>query len=561
MPGAPSASGIPTVVIPMPTADLLAALGPEKNNPLFQRLLPDSFFVLAGKPKDFLVSPVGMGNEWLSSLVIERMLQLPLIDPSHIEFVVQSLGFPVYVPVMIPNSEPPQPQIVPIMRRSTALTLDVPVDETVFLTRILGPDGPDPALLKRTAGTAEYYDLTPPNVIVPQRLAFAVLGERTIVFTEGTEEDITAVFSGTAPRSGVLERLKHTPIDGNELTLLASLEGLTVHPEAWANIVEQIGLMGGIPPHVISMFKQHLHAVTLSLRLSASEGQPVVSIHAESRDDSGAAAIMEAIQGLIINAQTTMATMNEEIKEMLPIPADFAISALNALSVDIQGSRVTAALNNFESLLPAIAEGIHYRQSVEQYAELQERQYEKLELLSRLFMVYNERNGHFPSDIVDAEGKPLLSWRVAVLPLLGLEELYRQFNLDESWESEHNRELLDSMPTLFHPLTDEVALSQTVFRFFDSEGTPFSNRNLKAEDVVNPRGTLMFVKVLPGRAVEWTKPEPLEFHIDTLSDIVGNVLLGVTFLGVPFEADVLSPSDPQYENWKRDIEMLIKGTR
>ncbi len=36
-------------------------------------------------------------------------------------------------------------------------------------------------------------------------------------------------------------------------------------------------------------------------------------------------------------------------------------------------------------------------------------------------------------------GKPLLSWRVAILPYLGYEALYNKFNLDEPWDSVHNR--------------------------------------------------------------------------------------------------------------------------
>ena len=51
----------------------------------------------------------------------------------------------------------------------------------------------------------------------------------------------------------------------------------------------------------------------------------------------------------------------------------------------------------------------------------------------------------------DASGKPLLSWRVLVLPYLDPNEakLYSEFHLDEPWDSEHNRQLIARMPKVF----------------------------------------------------------------------------------------------------------------
>src|SRR5262245_25073160 len=39
-------------------------------------------------------------------------------------------------------------------------------------------------------------------------------------------------------------------------------------------------------------------------------------------------------------------------------------------------------------------------------------------------------------------GKPLLSWRVAILPYLEDQTIYGEFHLDEPWDSEHNQKLL-----------------------------------------------------------------------------------------------------------------------
>src|SRR5262249_17915867 len=54
-----------------------------------------------------------------------------------------------------------------------------------------------------------------------------------------------------------------------------------------------------------------------------------------------------------------------------------------------------------------------------------------------------------PAVVYDKAGKPLHSWRVLLLPYLGEDKLYRQFHLDESWESAHNLQLLASILPVF----------------------------------------------------------------------------------------------------------------
>jgi hypothetical protein len=56
-----------------------------------------------------------------------------------------------------------------------------------------------------------------------------------------------------------------------------------------------------------------------------------------------------------------------------------------------------------------------------------------------------------PNHAIYHNGKPVLSWRVALLPFLGEDELYRQFKLDEPWDSPHNRALLKKIPEVYAP--------------------------------------------------------------------------------------------------------------
>jgi len=49
----------------------------------------------------------------------------------------------------------------------------------------------------------------------------------------------------------------------------------------------------------------------------------------------------------------------------------------------------------------------------------------------------------------DKTKRPLLSWRVHLLPYLDQAALYKQFNLDEPWDSPNNKALLDFMPAVY----------------------------------------------------------------------------------------------------------------
>ena len=116
-----------------------------------------------------------------------------------------------------------------------------------------------------------------------------------------------------------------------------------------------------------------------------------------------------------------------------------------------------------------------------------------------------------PAWVVDPEGKPLLSWRVLILPYIEHEPLFKQFRLDEPWDSPHNGALLDHMPRIYaSPRSNRAeAGHHTFYRSFVGKGTAFEiDRVLKLEndDFADGLGsTLLLFEA--GEAVPWTKPD------------------------------------------------------
>lgn len=119
----------------------------------------------------------------------------------------------------------------------------------------------------------------------------------------------------------------------------------------------------------------------------------------------------------------------------------------------------------------------------------------------------------------DADGRPLLSWRVHLLPYLDQEELYKQFHLEEPWDSPHNAQLIERMPNVFSDpdprLRSVNAAGRTTYVAPVAAETMFPDRQslpeglpLKIRDVKDGSSrTILFVEAVPANAVIWTKPD------------------------------------------------------
>jgi RNA polymerase sigma factor (sigma-70 family) len=85
-----------------------------------------------------------------------------------------------------------------------------------------------------------------------------------------------------------------------------------------------------------------------------------------------------------------------------------------------------------------------------------------------MLAVHNYQNayGYLPSDIRDKNGKVVLSWRVAILPFLEQDAVYRSFKFDETWDSEHNLKLLVQMPAAYRVGIEPRDASHTYYQAF-----------------------------------------------------------------------------------------------
>jgi hypothetical protein len=118
-----------------------------------------------------------------------------------------------------------------------------------------------------------------------------------------------------------------------------------------------------------------------------------------------------------------------------------------------------------------------------------------------------------PAAIRDEAGRPLLSWRVVILPFIEETGLYQKFQLNEPWDSPHNLPLASQMPPQFRCPSDRTsqpnAPNYVIVIGKETYFPPDGQVNVK--DVKDGTSLTVMVGEVAGNTVPWTKPDDLVF--------------------------------------------------
>jgi hypothetical protein len=154
------------------------------------------------------------------------------------------------------------------------------------------------------------------------------------------------------------------------------------------------------------------------------------------------------------------------------------------------------------------------------------------------FHNHNDTYGYCPAATAyrTKDGKPGLSWRVAILPFIEQDNLYKQFHFDEPWDSPHNLKLLPLMPKTYLMPGEKQEAGLTHYQVFvgpaGSGLTPFAPKEQREQQQrwhmgfvgipapePGPRipanfqnGTSNTILIATARdPVPWTKPDDLPY--------------------------------------------------
>jgi hypothetical protein len=152
-----------------------------------------------------------------------------------------------------------------------------------------------------------------------------------------------------------------------------------------------------------------------------------------------------------------------------------------------------------------------------------------LKIIGLALHSYHDTNGALPGGFADKTGKPGLSWRVAILPFIEQGALYKQFKLDEPWDSEANKKLIPMMPKDYAPPHTNTN-GYTFYRGFTGPNTWLppqqptqpgqALRGVRITDMTDgTSNTIMVAEAYD--PVIWTKPDELQFVPNSLPKLGG----------------------------------------
>jgi hypothetical protein len=140
---------------------------------------------------------------------------------------------------------------------------------------------------------------------------------------------------------------------------------------------------------------------------------------------------------------------------------------------------------------------------------------DNLRRIGAALQAYVQKYGALPPHAIrNQAGEPTLSWRVALLPQLGYEALYKQFRLHEPWDSPHNRQLTAQIP----PELQSPERRDQATNYLAVIGPDTALGGLRGahpdsfED--GAENSLLVVEASDEAAVPWTQPSDLRLKFD-----------------------------------------------
>lgn len=134
---------------------------------------------------------------------------------------------------------------------------------------------------------------------------------------------------------------------------------------------------------------------------------------------------------------------------------------------------------------------------------------------------YHNAYGSFPpAHVDDANGKPMHSWRVLILPFLGRSDLYGMYNFNEPWDSPGNRALLASMPKAYACPSESTSMAGrglTSYVAVTGPGTVFPDgAAVSIAALKNGGSSTVIATEADNMRVGWTEPRDLDVRTMSL---------------------------------------------
>ena len=140
---------------------------------------------------------------------------------------------------------------------------------------------------------------------------------------------------------------------------------------------------------------------------------------------------------------------------------------------------------------------------------------------------YESEHGTLPpAFIADEDGKPMHSWRVLLLPYLGLSDLYNAYDFNEPWDSPKNKRLISRIPAVYRCRWDHRPPNgNTSYVVIQGSETLFpDDRGLSLKEIGDGISRTVMLVEMADSEIPWTSPSDLPFqetvfHVNNRSNI------------------------------------------
>jgi hypothetical protein len=264
---------------------------------------------------------------------------------------------------------------------------------------------------------------------ITQLPAAEIRGQVAIVGAQATLERLKKARPALRPEFATA--LAKAPEAAVQLVIAPSVDARRVLREMLPRLPDEVG--GGSGRQLADGVQWAVLNAQLSPRLS-------LSLTIQSKDaDSAAALRAMAISTLATLREGPQAQRIPQLGELIRALTPKQTGDRLSITVDGQDGSARALLG---ALLPPLQDARTAAGRAQSSNNLKQ-------IMLAMHMYHDEHQAFPPQAIRSKEGKPLLSWRVALLPYLGENALYKEFRLNEPWDSAHNRPLVEKMPPSF----------------------------------------------------------------------------------------------------------------
>lgn len=350
--------------------------------------------------------------------------------------------------------------------------------------------------------------------------------------------DDKTVLSGTPQAVKKListNRASKKASSSNEPALVKSINGsadlaiaidLKAQPQLFDQVAEANPLVAGI--------LTQLETISLQLNPTGQAGDKLIQIQVASSHEAVAEILAQQAKGAVQQGKMLLS--------MTPPPGPGEQAAHEILAKIVQSAEVSRQGTSIEFQVPVPDDFDKLpdllRPALSRFAQVtaQTRALNNLQQIGTALFSYQGTHKVFPGAGRSADGQEGLSWRVHLLPYLGESALYDQFDLQQPWDSEANKNLISKMPDVFRSRGVPEA-GKTSMHVFTGAGSPFAdNQAPDPESFKDDRsGIILVVEAGADKADYWTKPGGLAFDpmnpltsLGTLSEFFNVVLADTT---------------------------------